>query len=144
MLKPRHAFLTLVTLLLNIAAFAGSSTLDDYAAANANNTTRALSGNAILMTDGQPSAGNDGVNDTSYMRLVPNAGSQAGFCTNNVTIGGNGNRVIIDFDVRCMNGTATPADGMGIALLNVANHGLVGAVTWRAIDSIRDRAAARV
>lgn len=111
-------------------AWAGSSTLDDYAAANANNTIRALSGNAVLMTDGQPSPGNDGVNDTSYMRLVPNAGTQSGFCTNNVTIGGTSTRVIIDFDVRCMNGTATPADGMGIALLNVANHGLVGAVTW--------------
>lgn len=129
-LRRRAQALSALFLLISSSVFAGSATLDDYAAANANNTVRALSGSAVLMTDGQPSPGNDGVNDTSYMRLVPNSASQTGFVTNNVTIGGNGNRVLIDFDVRCMNGTATPADGMGIALLNVANHGLTGVVTW--------------
>jgi hypothetical protein len=38
--------------------------------------------------------------------------------------------VVVDFDVRCMNGTATPADGMGFALLNVVDHGTAGAITW--------------
>lgn len=105
-------------------------TKDDYAATNANNTPRTLSNNASIQSNGQNSGGNDGVNDTSYLRLIPGKSNQSGFCANNVTVNDKSDRVTIDFDVRCMNGTATPGDGMGVALLNVNHHGTSGVVTW--------------
>jgi len=122
--------LSFLLLFLAASLQAGSATVDDFAAANAGNTLRSMSGNAAVLTDGQASPGNDSLNDTSYLRLVPNTGNQTGFATSNSTIGAVGNRVLIDFDVRCMNGTTTPADGMGIALLNVTNHGSTGIITW--------------
>jgi hypothetical protein len=127
--RSRCSF-ALLLVLSSISVFGGTATVDDYAAVNAGNTVRALTGNATVATDGQATPGNDATNDTSYLRIVTNTGSVSGFATSNVSVTGSSTRVLIDFDVRCMNGTATPADGMSIALLNVLNHNTTGVIQW--------------